>query len=110
MRPSRSSKVFGLALCLDAMTALAQSPSPAAGPPSAAAVAEARDRFQRGVDLSDEGNFAAAMAEFQRAYQLTHNPLVLFNISATHEAAGHYVEALDAMQSYAAQAPPETVA
>ncbi len=79
-------------------------------PPSPAAVAEARDRFQRGVDLSDEGNQPAAMAEFQRAYQLTHNPLVLFNISATHEASGQYVQALDAMLQYVALAPPEAVA
>ncbi|MBI5514983.1 MAG: PEGA domain-containing protein [Deltaproteobacteria bacterium] len=77
--------------------------------PSATAIAEARLRFQRGVELTDEGNFTAAMTEFARAWQLTRNPAVLFNISATHEASGHYVEALDAMLEYERLAPPEAL-
>ena len=48
--------------------------------------------------------------EFLRAFELTRNPAVLFNISATHELTGHYVEALDAMLDYERLAPRETVA
>jgi hypothetical protein len=99
----------GAALALTASPALAQraATTPASVSP---AVREARERFERGVELADAGNYGAAMVEFQRAYELTHNPLVLFNISATHEALGHFVEALDAMLQYAAQAPAATVA
>jgi len=50
------------------------------------------------------------MVEFQRAFELTRNPAVLFNISATHELTGHYVEALDAMLDYERLAPRDTVA
>lgn len=78
--------------------------------PSPAATAEARERYQRGVALFDERNYTAAMVEFQRAYELTRNPAVLFNISATHELSGHFVEALDAMHSYERDAPQELVA
>lgn len=82
---------------------------PAQTAPSAAATQEARDRFQRGVDLFEEHNYPAAMTEFQRAYELTRNPLVLYNISATHELSGHFVEALDAMLDYEHNAPAATV-
>ncbi len=104
MRLARTS--LGFAVLLAASTALAQ-PQPT---PSPAAVAEARERFTRGVSLSQEGNHNAAMVEFLRAYELTRNPAVLFNISATHELTGHYVEALDAMLDYERLAPRETVA
>ena len=92
-----------LCLALGPATALAQQPPPAA-------VAEARERYQRGIDLFEERNYDAAMAEFQRAYELTRNPAVLFNISATHELTGHFVEALDAMLDYERRAPAAAVA
>lgn len=97
-----------LALCLSLCpaAALAQQPPPSASP---AAIAEARQRYQRGIDLFEERNYDAAMAEFLRAYELTRNPAVLFNISATHELTGHFVEALDAMLDYERRAPPATV-
>jgi len=95
-----------LALSLCPAVALGQ-PAPAA--PTPAATTEARERYQRGVELFDERNYTAAMVEFQRAYELTRNPAVLFNISATHELSGHFVEALDAMHTYERDAPAETV-
>ncbi len=101
---TRTRTALTLALLLVARGAAAQTP------PSPAAVAEARERFQRGVALSDERNYNAAMVEFQRAFELTRNPAVLFNISATHELTGHYVEALDAMLDYERLAPRDTVA
>lgn len=96
---------LALCLALAPAAALAQQPAP---PP--AAIAEARERYQRGIDLFEERNYDAAMAEFQRAYELTRNPAVLFNISATHELTGHFVEALDAMLDYERRAPAAAVA
>jgi hypothetical protein len=81
----------------------------AQGQPSPAAVREASERFQRGIDLTDEGNYSAALTEFQRAYALTQNALVLFNLSATHEALGHFVEALDLMGRFEREAPAPAV-
>ena len=69
---------LALCLALGPATALAQQQQP----PPPAAIAEARERYQRGIDLFEERNYDAAMAEFQRAYELTRNPAVLFNISA----------------------------
>ncbi|MFO0653151.1 MAG: PEGA domain-containing protein [Polyangiales bacterium] len=96
---------LALAALLTTSAAIAQT-QPA---PSPAAVAEARERFQRGVALSQEHNYNAAMVEFQRAYELTRNAAVLFNISATHELTGHFVEALDAMLDYERNAPRDQV-
>lgn len=70
---------------------------------------EASQHFERGINLTDEGNYNAALTEFLRAYELTRNAMVLFNVSATHEALGHFVEALDAMQRFEREAPPAQV-
>lgn len=62
--------------------------------------AEARAHFARGVELYDEGHHAAALAEFQRAYDVSPAPAVLYNIAQVHAALGHAVEAIDAFERY----------
>lgn len=71
-----------------------------AQPPSAEAVAEAREHFERGVELFNEGRNDAALAEFDRAYEIAPAPPVLYNIARVHEALGHAVEAADAYEKY----------
>ncbi|AKF07641.1 PEGA domain-containing protein [Sandaracinus amylolyticus] len=61
---------------------------------------EARTRFARGVELYDEGRYDAALAEFQRAYDLAPAVAVLFNIAQVHAALGHAVESVDAFERY----------
>jgi hypothetical protein len=70
----------------------------------AAGAPEAQLHFERGLSLADDSNYAAAMVEFRYAYGITHNPLLLYNIALAHQAMGHYVEALEAMQSYESDA------
>jgi hypothetical protein len=60
--------------------------------------AEARSRFDGGLALFDEGNNAAALAEFQRAYDLIPNPVVLFNIGLVYAAMNRPAESADALQ------------
>lgn len=66
---------------------------------------EARRRFRHAVALVDEGAFAPALSEFERVWELTRNPAVLFNIAATWEAMGAFAEALDALERFEAQSP-----
>src|SRR5271154_2835885 len=73
-------------------TALAQ---PAA--PTEAARQEARDRFDRGLKLFNDGDNPGALAEFKRAFELIPNPLVLYNIGLVYAAMGRPVEAVDAL-------------
>lgn len=73
--------------------------------PAPDASSEARRRFRRALELADEGSYAAALSEFQRVYDLTRNPAVLFNLSATWEAMGAFAESLDALERFATTAP-----
>jgi hypothetical protein len=65
--------------------------------PADAAHAEAHDRFDRGLALFDEGDNAGALVEFQRAYRLVENTVVLFNIGLVLARMGRAVEAVDAL-------------
>lgn len=83
----------------------------AATAPDAARKAEARDRFEQGLRLFDEGDTAGALAEFQRAYALIPTPVLLFNIGLVHAASGRSVEAVEALDAAilsGALAPAET--
>lgn len=67
---------------------------------SAQPSSEAAERFQRAVELADEGAYAEALVEFQRAYELRPHPSVLYNIAQTHVALGQPVEAVVAFEKY----------
>lgn len=62
--------------------------------------AEARTRFERGIALFDAGDARGALAEFQRAYDLSQRPSLLFNLAATHQSLHEYPEALDALRRF----------
>lgn len=63
-------------------------------------VGEARDRFLRGVDLYREGSFDAALAEFNKAYQLAPNFRVLYNMAQVQTERHDYVAALKLLAQY----------
>src|SRR5689334_7959477 len=60
--------------------------------------AEAAQRFDRGLQLFDDGDTAGALAEFKRTYELVPNPVVLFNIGLVYAAMGRPVSAVDALE------------
>ncbi|HVY29240.1 MAG TPA: PEGA domain-containing protein [Polyangiaceae bacterium] len=70
----------------------------AAAAPDASKRLEARERFDRGLVLFNQGDNQGALAEFQRAYQLTGNATVLYNIARVQAAAGDPVEALETLE------------
>lgn len=51
-----------------------------AGAPTAAERDEAQRRYQRGRELYDENDFAAALVEIRRAYELVHSYKLLYDI------------------------------
>lgn len=69
----------------------------AAAPPEDAKRAEARERFDRGLTLFNQGDNEGALAEFQRAFQLTGNGTVLYNIGRVQAASGDPVSALQTL-------------
>jgi hypothetical protein len=75
---------------------------PEAAGESPAVRSEASARFKRALELFNEDNFAAALIEFRRAYELTRNYRVLYNIGQVCFQIHDYVCALDAFQGYLA--------
>ncbi|MDF3065343.1 MAG: hypothetical protein K0R38_944 [Polyangiaceae bacterium] len=83
------------------VTALCLVPIPALAEPDAAAKAEAAKRFDRGLQLFDEGDTAGALAEFKQTYATLPNPVVLYNIGLVYAAMGRPVDAVDALSGVA---------
>jgi hypothetical protein len=79
------------ALCLGTLTAHAAEPD-------AAVKAEAAKRFDRGLQLFNEGDNAGALAEFRQVYTTMPNPVVLYNIGLVYAAMGRPVDAVDALK------------
>jgi hypothetical protein len=65
---------------------------------------EARRHFQQAVALYDEGNFAAALAEFQAAYDLAPAATVLYNLGLTEKALYRYSDAARTLERYLLEA------
>jgi prefoldin subunit 5 len=63
---------------------------------------EAKRHFSQGVALYNDGNFNAALAEFEAAYKIKQSPAVLYNIGLTHKSLFHYNEAIESLQQYLA--------
>jgi hypothetical protein len=69
-----------------------------AAPPSPAAKQEAAERFDRGIRFYDEGNPAAALAEFNRAFELTSDPKILYNMALIYADLRRSVDAVTALE------------
>ena len=63
-------------------------------------VAEARQRFDRGVELYEDGDFSLALIEFTRAYELVPNFRVLYNIAQVSIQLDRYADARRALEAY----------
>lgn len=68
---------------------------------------EARARFQHGVELFRDGDARAALIEFRRAYELSPNYRVLYNIGQASFEAQDYPASLEAFQRYLAEGGKE---
>ena len=90
--------VAALALTLSS-TALAQAPS--------ADTARAKELFDNGALLYDEGNYQAAILAFQESYNLSKAPVLLYNIANGYERLGDLKAARDTLNTYRAVAPAE---
>jgi len=81
----------------------ATAPAPAttpAAPPSAEVLKEAGERYARGLSLYGDGEFLLALVEFERAYQLSNNYKVLYNIGQVRIQLGRYAKAKEALEDY----------
>jgi hypothetical protein len=84
------------------LSAAAAWAEPASKPPGADAEAQARQCFQRGLDLFDENDLEGASVEFRRAYELAANFRILYNLGQVAAERHDYARALDAFRRYLA--------
>ena len=88
---------LALGLVIGAATAAAQ--------PAPDAQAQAEQLFAQGKRAYDVGDFAAATAAFKQAYQLSGEPLLLFNIAQAERKQNHCEGALNAYRAYLRNLP-----
>jgi tetratricopeptide (TPR) repeat protein len=93
-------KWFGWVLAAALLAPAAANAQSGGGERSAAQREEARDHFQRGVALMQEGSAEAALAEFQRAYELHPARAILFNIGMCQKSLGRFTDAIRTLQRY----------
>ena len=84
-------------------------PAPAESKPSAAQE-EARTRFNRALELADDGQFDAALVELTRAYELAPSYRLLYNIGVVHQQLKDYARALDTFERYLSEGKDEVPA
>lgn len=68
--------------------------------PEAGETEDARQHFADGLKLYKDGDFDAALVQFERAYAIKPNFKVLYNIAQTYFQLREYVEARDNMARY----------
>jgi tetratricopeptide (TPR) repeat protein len=74
--------------------------APAAAPAPPAADQEARTSFEAGKAAYDEGEYAVALVQFERAYALSKRSLLLYNIGLAHDRLQHEERALESFEAY----------
>lgn len=83
--------------------AAAPAPGRSEEQPSPEVLAEAKQRFDRGYELYEEGDYPLALIEFNRAYELVPNYRVLYNIGQVCIQLGKYANARRALEEYLAK-------
>lgn len=72
---------------------------------SQASVSAAAKRFKGGQRWIDQGDYAAAIAEFEEAYRLDPQPVHLYNLGVAHHQNGDRDQAIDYYRQYLAAEP-----
>ncbi len=99
-------RALPLALGLVLMLALSLPPTTSHG--QSGTEQRARDLFENGKRLYDEGLYDDAVAAWEAAYDLSPDKhLLLYNIANAYDSIGRYQEALDNLNRYRALAPAE---
>lgn len=103
--PLLTSAVVLLASPSPAFASDEPAPVPASEPapePATEPVDEVRMRHRRGLELYDEGDYRLALVEFERAYAISRNFKILYNIGQVHFQLTSYAKARRALEQYLA--------
>lgn len=92
-------------LAIVALSLLLVADSVLAAAPDGEEVAAAREHFNRGRKLFDLGKYDQAIAEYQQAYEIRDDPVLLFNIAQAYRLSSRYAEALRFYRLYLRRSP-----
>jgi hypothetical protein len=67
---------------------------------AAALTGEARDLYDIGRSLFEKNDYAAALPKFQRAYDLSSDPRLLWNVAACEASLKHWARAMTLVDRY----------
>ncbi len=98
MRPFQRSAALLLAALLTSQTVFAQ-PKPATPPPTdvrSTLPDPARHAWDTAKQLADANDYKGALVEFNRAFDLSQNPRVLYNVGVVEKLLTHYARAVGA--------------
>jgi len=93
--------------------------APPAAPPAAPATPPdvraqlpdaARKAWDAAKQLAGASDYRGALVEFQRAYEISHNARVLFNVGVTEKLLTHYARAVDAWEREQAEGAAQLTA
>jgi hypothetical protein len=94
---------LGLGMCAAARAQEPRETAPSTAPAAEPSADEqAAERFRRGVQLFEDGDFAPALIEFERAYSLSPNYRALYNIGLVNVQLGRYAAAVLTLRRYLA--------
>src|SRR6184192_3593733 len=65
----------------------------------------AKEHFQKGTKYFDLGRFDEAIKEYEAAYEVKDEPVLLYNIAQAHRLAGHTRDAVYFYKSYLRRVP-----
>jgi tetratricopeptide (TPR) repeat protein len=92
-------RLLAIALCTT-VVATAARPSLSAEPPSAEEIKAARARYAQGKVFFEQGLYKEAIVEYQAAYVVVAEPLLLFNIALAQSRLGDVEAALASYRAY----------
>jgi len=104
------SLAFAALVALVAAIPLVAAPAPARAQPAADERARAAAHFKQGQAFFQNGDFDRAIAEYQAAYELSKEPLLIFNIALCHDRSKRPEPALAAFRRYLELSPEGDVA
>ena len=95
-----------LTVLIAALLALGSPRAAAAGDAAESdAAAVARRQLREGRNLYELGRYQEAIDEFERAYQATDNPTILYNLAQSHRRLDNHARAAELYQAYLRRVP-----
>lgn len=98
------------AVALSPAIGSAQDPEPEATNASPSRDEEARSLYEAGRAAFESGDLERALEHFERSYQLSMRPELLFNMANVQDRLGHDADALRSFESYVDLAPEDAPA